>query len=99
ERRNERADVCAGVKDSGSQCPLFLRKPFGDRFDRRRKVSCLAKTEKEARDAKAKHAARERVAHRRYAPEDYCQRESLARADAIHQSTDTEQADRVRSLE
>src|ERR1043165_9477764 len=70
ERCNERSDIGAGVEDSGGERALFFRKPFGDCFDRGRKVSRLAKTEEEARDAKAKHRTRERMAHRRKAPED-----------------------------
>src|ERR1041385_68046 len=83
ERRDERANVCAGVKDSGRECTFFLRKPLGHSLDRRRKISGFAEAQKKASNAETKHTARERVAHRRNAPEDDRERKALARSDAI----------------
>src|ERR1041384_756563 len=52
---DKRANVCARVEDSRGECALFFWKPFSDCFDRGWKVSCFAKTEEEACNAKAKH--------------------------------------------
>src|SRR6185369_2932343 len=70
---HKRADVCAGVEDSGGECALFFWKPFGHCFDRSGKVSRFTKTEEEARDAKAKYGMGQRVTHRCHAPEDDCE--------------------------
>src|SRR6185312_5210030 len=70
---DKRADVGARVEDSGGEGALFFGKPFSDCFDRGRKVSRFAKTQKEARDAKAQHCMSQRVTHRCEAPEDDCE--------------------------
>src|SRR6185369_59730 len=70
ERRYERADVRAGVKDSSRERAFFLREPFSNSLDRRRKVSRLTETEQETRRTEAKHSVSQRMGHRRYTPED-----------------------------
>src|ERR1044072_195812 len=96
---NEGANVGAGVEDSCGEGTLFFGKPLSDCLNGRREVSRFAKAEEEASDTKAKHSMRECVAHRRKAPEDDRERESFARADAIDQTSDAEQPNRVCGLE
>ena len=75
------------------------REPLGDRLDRRRKISRLAEAEREARRAESSRGARERVRHRRDAPDDDRAGEAAPRADAVHDAAGDEEAERVRDRE
>src|SRR5687767_3131985 len=50
ERRQQGPDVRARVEQPCRERPFTLRKPLGDDLDRRRKIPCLTKTKREARD-------------------------------------------------
>src|SRR6185503_22572 len=69
ERRDERADVRAGIEDSSCERALLFWKPFGAGLDRGGEIAGLTEAQEETRDAKTKYCTRERVAHRRNAPE------------------------------
>ena len=46
KRRHNGPDVCAGVKNAGGQCPLFLREPFRNALDAGGKNARLAESER-----------------------------------------------------
>src|SRR6185369_1429601 len=98
ERCDERADVCAGVENTGGQRTFFFRKPLRHRFDRSGEISRFTEAKKEASDAKPEHGMGQRMAHRRDAPEDYRERESFACADAIDYASDTQEPNRISAL-
>src|SRR5258707_4974384 len=68
KRRDRRAGIGARIKDSGGQRALLLRKPFGDGFYRRWKVSRFAESKRKPRHSEAKSAANQRMRSRRQAP-------------------------------
>ena len=85
QRRDDRADIAAGVEHTGCQCPLFAWKPFADGLDCRGKVSALRQPQSDARRTKTGDAAGESMRHRRQAPEQDRQRIADAQTDRIHQ--------------
>src|SRR2546421_8417011 len=92
QRDDDRAEVRPGVEDARGERALLLREPFGHGLDRRGEVAALAQPQREARHAEAEGGARERVSHRGETPDDYRQREALARAEPVHHATDDEKA-------
>ena len=49
QRRDQRADVRAGVEDAGGERALALREPLGHDLDRRREIAGLAQAERKPR--------------------------------------------------
>ena len=92
QRRHDRADICSGVKDSGGQSPLFLRKPLRDRLDRRGEAARLANPQAEARRRKLKYRTGGRMRHRRDTPKQHRQRKAFARPNPVNQFPDEQQA-------
>ena len=60
QRRDQRADVGAGVEDAGGEGPLLAREPLGDGLDRRREIAGLTEAEEEAGEGEAGGGAAER---------------------------------------
>ena len=98
ERRDDGADVGAGVEDASGQRALPPRKPLRGRLDRRREIARFAEAEPEAGHAEAHHRARKRVRHRRDTPEDECERVAHFRPDPVDDRAHQQQANRVRQL-
>src|SRR2546423_1060810 len=92
QRDDYRAEGRACVEDARGERARPPPGPLRHRLDRRREVAALAQTKREARHAEPEGGARERVSHRREAPDDYRQREALARAEPVHHATDDEKA-------
>ena len=111
--RQPHAIVIIGTTSGATSAPMFVpelkipvasaRSFFGNHsatvLIAAGKFPGFTEAEKETRDTKAEDSSSQRVAHRCCAPEDDGERETFARADAIDQTSDAEQTDRVGSLE
>ena len=98
ERRQNGAEICAGVEDAGGQRALALREPLGDGLDGGREVAGFAKAEAEARNAELKHRVGQRVAHGGEAPDGHDDHVADARADLVDEPSGDQQAERIGEL-
>ncbi len=96
--RKDRADVRAGVEDSGCERTLALRKPFRRGLDGGGEVAGLAEAEEEARDAEAQCRTSEGMAHGGDAPYAHDDGVADARAEAVDHLPSENEADGVSEL-
>jgi hypothetical protein len=95
QRRDDDADVRAGVEDAGRQRALAAWKPFRHRLDGRRKVARLAESEREAGYREADWRRRHRVCRRRKRPD--CQVDGISDpgSNPIDEPAREQKADRI----
>ena len=63
QRRDNRANICAGIENARRERPLSLREPLRNRLDRSGEATCFANPQAEARRRKLKDRSRGRVGH------------------------------------
>ena len=98
EGGDQRADVGAGIEDSGGKGALFLGKPFRDGLDGSRKVAGLSQSEADASRNKSRDRAHPRVRHGGDAPEDDRERKSTAAFQPVDHATHKDEADPIGQL-
>lgn len=98
QRRDDCADIVAGVEQAVGQRALLLRKPFGDGLDRPRKCTGFADAQCKTREHEMADAARRRCGELRDRPDAECECKTPARAEPIDQSPPQQITHRVRAL-
>ena len=99
QRRDDGADVGAGVEDCGGRSALALGKPQGDRLDGRGEIAAFAEPQRDAREKESADAVDQGVPDGRDAPRGDRNRVADLRAEAVDEPAEEEEADRIGALE
>src|SRR5690606_27695094 len=98
-RRDEDADIGAGIEDAHAQRPLLARKPFRYGLDRTRIGARLGHAEHGAGEHELQHGMRGAVQHGGDAPDAERDGHAEPRAHPVEQAAYHEQAHRIAGLE
>src|SRR5260370_23360348 len=98
QRRDNCADVRAGVENSRRQCTLFLWEPFRNALDARRENSRFAEPQGRAGNHKATQRICHCMSHGGKAPENHGDGVTYTRAQAVNQAAHKNHAYRVSRL-
>src|SRR5580692_2365806 len=86
EWSNNGADIRARVEYSGRERSFFLREPFGNALDAGRKNAGFAETQRASGDHEPRKRIRDRMSHRREAPENHGDGITDTSAEAVNQA-------------
>ena len=98
ERREDGAEVGAGVEEAGREGALVTWEPFGDGFDGCGEVAGLAEAEGETRDGEAEDRGGEGVGHGGERPGADDDRVADARADFVDEPAGSHEANAIGEL-
>src|SRR5712664_149293 len=99
DRREHGSNIGPGVENSSRQRALFLREPFGHRFDAGGKNSRLAEAESESEEREAREGTPQGSPHRSQAPENHCQGVTQPSSKPVNKPANYKHAQRISGLE